>query len=78
MGSYPFTFDADNRMLTKVDVMDSSIVENWRYDNAGRLISNYRAGTLGESADRTALEYDASTPSARIGIISVVVSRSCP
>jgi len=60
VGSYPFTFDADNRMLTKVDVMDSSIVENWRYDNAGRLISNYRAGTLGETADRTALEYDAA------------------
>ncbi len=60
VGSYPFSFDADNRMLTKVDVMDSSIVENWRYDNAGRLISNYRAGTLGEAADRTALEYDAA------------------
>ncbi len=58
--SIPFTFDADNRQITKGDPANIGIFENWAYDNAGRLTSIYRASISGGQPDRTVLEYDAA------------------
>jgi len=52
------TFDADNRQVSKCDPTNSTVSENWYYDNAGRLIGFTRAAMSGMQPDKTVLEYD--------------------
>jgi RHS repeat-associated protein len=58
--SIPFTYDSDNRQISKGDPATPGVFENWGYDNAGRLTSIYRASIVGGQPDRTVLVYDAS------------------
>jgi YD repeat-containing protein len=57
------TFDADNRQISKGDPTNSTVTENWYYDNASRLIGFTRAAMSGTQPDKTVLEYD---PAGRI------------
>jgi RHS repeat-associated protein len=56
-GTLSFTFDADNRLVARGDSTNSNLVEQWAYDNAGRLTTIVRAGAY---ADRIVQTYDAA------------------
>ena len=58
--SIPYTYDGDNRKQSRGTSANYDAHEEWRYDNAGRLVSIFRAATFnGTDQDQTALEYDA-------------------
>jgi RHS repeat-associated protein len=58
-GATPYTFNADNLLISRGSAGNPGLFENWDYDNAGRLKNAYRASS-GGYPDRTWYTYDAA------------------
>ncbi len=61
VGAIPYIYDSDNRKISKGTSTNVNTTETWAYDNAGRLISMFRAAdSSGTIQDQVSLEYDAA------------------
>ncbi len=61
VGAIPYLYDSDNRKISKGTSTNVNTTETWAYDNAGRLISIFRASdSAGTIQDQISLDYDAA------------------
>jgi len=61
VGAVPYLYDSDNRKISKGTSTNVNTTETWAYDNAGRLVSIFRASdSMGVIQDQISLDYDAA------------------